>query len=71
MVLDGEEDEALRVLLEKRLINLLGPDARGDSGSVIFGVLLGRNSNGLLGDDVGAGGLQGGIGREVLLVGGG
>lgn len=32
MVLDGEKDESLRVLLEEGLVGLLGPEARGGSG---------------------------------------
>jgi len=32
VVLDGEKDESLRVLLEEGLVGLLGPEARSGSG---------------------------------------
>jgi hypothetical protein len=36
MVLDGEKNEALRVLLQKRLVCLLGSDGRGDRSLLDF-----------------------------------
>lgn len=64
MVLDGEENEALTVLLEKRLVHLLLLDARGDHRRFLLlrGLLSGLGLNVGCGGNVRADGL-------VLLVG--
>lgn len=70
MILDGEEDEALRVLLEEGLVGLLRLDGRGHAG---LGLLLLREARLLLLSGIHLGLERGEVGIEggVLLVGAG
>ena len=66
MVLDGEEDEALGVLLQKGLVGLLWSDGRCNSS---LGLLLGLLYNRLLRVDLVGKSVDIGVKRRVLLAG--
>ena len=66
MVLDGKEDEALRVLLQKGLVGFLWPNSRRNSS---LGLLLSLLRNGLLRVDLGGESVDISVNRRVLLAG--
>ena len=76
MVLDGEEDETLRVLLENGLVGLVWSNARGDGLGLLLLNLLGLDDLGVLHLGLGSVDLVGQTGEGslvhgvVLLVGG-
>jgi hypothetical protein len=68
VILDGEQHEALRVLLQEGLVGLLGLDGRGHGG---LWPLLVRGSLLVVGVHLGLEGGEVRVKRRVLLVGGG